>query len=161
MKDLFTRAMEIADREMEEYLKEDAFGKATEALDEPKGEEPEFVYSLDEEIFYDDLDEVMDMVNDDMDNEPGDRVVIYRGNPVKVTHSNFIKDMDLIGLLQEMAYEEDGEMAEDYLTDVTDEDEEFILDMITAIMNKKAKQPKYFRVENIQPMTVTVGGIEE
>jgi len=159
MKDL-TKAMEIVDREMEEYLKEDAFGKSTEALDEPKSDEPEFVYSLDEEIFYDDLDEVMDMVNDDMDNEPGDRVVIYRGTPVKVTHSNFIKDMNIISLLQEMAYEEDGEMAEDYLSDVTNEDEEFIIDMLISIMNKKAKQPNYFRVDNIQPMTVTVEGIE-
>jgi hypothetical protein len=147
------------DKEFDEYLKEDAFG--TEDIDTQDDDSPEFVYSIDEEMFYDDIDEVMEMLNEDSDNEPGDRVVIYRGTPVKVRHYDIIKNLDIIGILQDVAADEDGEMAEDYLTDLSEADIDKINLMLSKILDKMAAQPNYHRVENIQPMTVTIDGIEE
>jgi hypothetical protein len=159
MSDTFDKIVDS--RDMDDYLKDGGFGgyedePNTEVLDE----DPEYLYSFDEETFYNDLDEVMDMINDDLDNEPGDKITIYRGNPVKVTHRDFIKNLDLIDILQEMAYEEDGEIAENYLSEVTDEDLDFVINILSGVFNKKFKQPDYHRVENIQPMTVTVEGVE-
>jgi len=147
--------------DMDKYLKDDAFGETTEVLDAPSNDDPEFVYSIDEETFYDDLDEVMEMLADDMDNEPGDKVTIYRGNPVRLNHYDFIKNLSLVEILQDMAADEDGEMAEDYLMDVSEGDEEKILMILANVLNDYAAQPNYHRVENIQPMIVTIDGIEE
>jgi hypothetical protein len=144
------------DKEVKEYFDEEVYAGTPDDEDTP-----EFVYSLDEEIFYDDLDEVMDMLNDDSDNEPGDRVVIYRGTPVRVNHYDIVKDIDIIGILQDAAADEDGEMAEDYLTDVSEGVANRINILLSKILDKLAKQPNYHRVENIQPMTVTIDGIEE
>ena len=120
----------------------------------------EFVYSVDEETFYDDIDEVMDMVNDNMDNEPGDRVIIYRGTPVPIKHIDYVKKLDLIGMLQDIAHEEDGEISEDYLSRVTEEDVDIIFIYLAKILDRMASQPDHYRVENVQPMTVTVCDIE-
>ncbi len=145
----------------DEYLKDDAFGKTTEEMDIPVNNDPEFVYSIDEEIFHEDFDDVMDMVNDDRDNEPGDRVVIYKGTPVRLTHMDFLKNISIVDILQNAAYDEDGEMAEDYMMDVSEEDEEKMILEINEIICKYALPPAYFRVTDIIPMTVVVDGIEE
>ena len=146
----------VDDRDMDEYLKDDAFGLTDELDTEAIDDAPEYVYSVDEEFFIEDIDEL-----DLGDAEDGDRIVIYRGTPVKVTHMDFLKDISLVEILQDAAYEEDGEMAEDYMTDLNDEDEAEMMKEINKIVCKYASQPNYHRVENITPITIVVGEFDE
>lgn len=138
---------------MAEYLRDGAFGSDdTEEIDNEIVDTQEFVYSSDEEYFHSEIDDL-----DLGDVEDGEKVVIYRGNPVRVTHMDFLKNLNLVETLQQMSYDEDGDMAEDYLMDVSEADEAEIIKEINKILCKYASQPGYYRVANIVPITITVG----
>lgn len=108
---------------------------------------PEYVYSLDGEWF-EEFDVIQDQVNDDA--EPGEKVSGYRGTPIQVDHADHVKHLKIVELLQELAYDEDGEAAENYLMDFDDEKEDQLKDVIIKWMDNNIKKPGYFRVGEIQ-----------
>lgn len=119
----------------------------------------EFVYSLDNEWF-DDFDSVMDFVNSEY--EPGSRVTLYKGRPVPVTHEDVVKRCffkgHLLEFLQEAAYDEYGEVAENYLTDLGEGDEESIIDEIVIFLNENVKEPNFYTVKDVEEIEVLAEG---
>ena len=128
-----------------------------ETVDEPKDvpaqDTPEFIYSLDGERF-DEYDNIMEEIYNTY--EVGEKIAISKGRPKKITHWDFVKDMDLIGSLIDMATDEDGDFSDDYLNDVTPDIQKKILRDLCMSLDKHAKQPNYCRVEDITEEIVTV-----
>lgn len=113
---------------------------------------PEYVYSTDEEIFYESIDEL----NLD-DAEEGDRVVIYRGNPVKVSHMDILKEINFVDIIQNAAADVDGEMADNYLYNTDEDLDKKIAQAIDKVLREHADPPDYHRVKNIKPFSITIG----
>lgn len=115
----------------------------------------EFVYSLDNEYF-DNFDSVMDSVNSEY--EPGSRVILYKGVPVPVTHEDIVKRCffkgRLLEFLQEAAYDEYDEYGENYLTDLSDSDEQSIIDKIVTFLNENVKEPNFYTVKDVEEIEV-------
>lgn len=68
-------------------------------------------YSRDEETFYDELSDVLDMLDSDGELEPG--AIVYEGDKVERTPSSYAPDgSDLMEHMATQAYEHAGEHAE-------------------------------------------------
>jgi hypothetical protein len=118
-------------------------------------DDPEFVYSIDGESFgiYDDI---IEDVNNEY--EPGEKITLYKGKPKKLKHYDFVRELDIVGILQEMAADEDGDFAEDYFTDVTPEIGRRIVIGISKVLDMYVKQPNYHRVVDVTNEIYTVPG---
>jgi len=115
--------------------------------------DPEFVYSLDEEWF-EEFETIQYRVNDDV--EPGDKISGYRGVPIEVTHLDIVKNLrPLVEYLQEAAYDEAGEAAEDYLMDFTDDHEEGLREVIAKYLEDNVRKPAYFHIEDVTDFIFT------
>lgn len=125
-------------------------------------EQPEFVYSLDGEHF-EEWDAVKDYV--DSEYEPGERVTVYKGRPVELSHYDHVRPIihRFVESIQEHAYDEDGDYAEDYLTDLPDTEElnDELAEIVTEWLNKHAKRPGYHRVDDIVEEIVLSEDYEE
>ena len=114
------------------------------------------VYSADEEEFVD-YDTALFRATADPEIKPGDTVTLVEGDEVPADHSQFVNGDRLIEELQERAYDEYGEYAEDYLVDVGDVAE--LEALIVGWLNEHAKPPTFYRVDNMREISVTVGEI--
>lgn len=120
---------------------------------------PDFVYSLDEEWF-EEFEVIQDQVNDD--NEPGEKVSGYKGVPIPVSHLDIVKlCRPFVESLQEAAYDEDGDAAEDYLMDFTNDMEEGLQEVIAQYLEDNVRRPTYYRIGDIQPHIFTSESYDE
>jgi hypothetical protein len=111
------------------------------------------VYSLDNERYYDDIEEILELIEEDYDDEKPE--YIYEANKVKVTHKDYINVDTLIEAMKDRAYEDYEEGSYSYL-----EDEKDILKiecleaLILDYMDINFKQPNWYRVENIKKVVL-------
>jgi len=121
--------------------------------------EPEYIYSIDGEDF-DEWDTITDMV--DSDNEPGVKVVIFRGKPIQVKHIDHVLPVidTIIENIQQHAYDEDGDYAENYLTDLSDPKAIELANVIAEYLNEEIIQPLYHRVGEVEEITITSRGCD-
>jgi hypothetical protein len=109
---------------------------------------PDLVYSLDGE-WYDDFDTIQGQVNDDT--EPGEKVSGYKGVPIPVHHIDIINRIgSMVELIQDTSYDEDGDAAEDYLMDMTDDLEKELNEVIAKFLDDHVAQPKYYHIGDVQ-----------
>ena len=111
----------------------------------------DLVYSIDGERFYH-LDEVMKTLKGDY--EPG-KHKIKCGTPKKLHHSEFINGDHLVESIQESCFDEHGEYAEDYLSNLKDGDIKELEQLIANFLTKKVGDIKFFSVENIKTVEVS------
>ena len=114
-------------------------------------EKEDFAYSLNDEEFHD-YDTIMDEINDGY--ESGEAVSVFYGSVVKVEHAGFINISRIIEDIQEMAYEEHGEWAEDYLFDMTKEKISDLDSVIKEWFKKNVNRPTFYTVKRIGKMTL-------
>lgn len=111
------------------------------------------VYSLDNERYYDDIDEILELIEEDYDSEKPK--YIYEADKVKVTHKDYINVDSLLEDMKDRAYEDYEEGSYGYL-----EDEKYIqkIECLEALiidyMDKNFKQPTWYRVENIKKVVL-------
>lgn len=120
-------------------------------------ESVDFVYSVDGVMFFT-HEEIMDDLENG--NELGARVVIFRGVPVEVRHADYVRDLSIIEMVQNIAYDDENDMADDYLVDVTEEQEKTLLEEVVKLFDDMFPQPGYYRVVDIEEIVVTVGDSE-
>ena len=131
----------------------------------------EYSYSFNEENFYGPFEsreaalaEAMSELTcqDHFDPEQAEHFV-YTG--MDEPHTPTLPGVEwLVENLQEMAYDAIGEAAEDWLEDVTNEEEEDLQDMVMEAVNKwlekHKKQPTFFTVTEVETHTVKTSDLE-
>lgn len=113
----------------------------------------EYAYSLDDET-YEDLDCIMDILSDE--NREGTSVSVFKGTKKHYTHNHFVNARSIIEDIQCVAYDSGKEFSEDYLGDLSAKDYKELEALIVAWLDKKAEQPTFFAVENIERVILTV-----
>ena len=99
------------------------------------------VFSLDGDMFYENIDDIIDKVSVTK--------TIYVGEKVEKHHKDFININYLIEQMQELAYDV-SEYSEGYLEDITIEHKNNIEKIILEYMNKYIDKPKFYEVINIK-----------
>ncbi|MCK5019918.1 MAG: hypothetical protein KAS32_22880, partial [Candidatus Peribacteraceae bacterium] len=107
-----------------------------------------FVYSLDRETF-EDFDATQCQV--DGEYESGVEVKGYMGKPIRVTHKDVVANLVSIPeQLRDLAAEDYGDFADDYLDGMTPELERGLLDAISQYLDNNVRQPSYYAVGEIE-----------
>lgn len=119
-------------------------------------------YSLNNEEFnYDELDEAIRDAIDDPKINIGDVVTVYEGDAVPFKCGDFVGS--ILDDITNTAYDEGGEYSEDYLADVTKEEEADLNKRVADVVNQWADdygyQPKFYRVDNAKELQAKfIGG---
>lgn len=119
---------------------------------------PKYVYSHNgEDSWVEDEDSAVDSAMFSKGEETG-TVKIYRGEAQYYTHDTFTFDIgaDIQELLQESAYGEGGEFAEDYLEYLSKEQLDDLTRIVTEWLNKNAAQPTFYGVKNVESYEVEI-----
>lgn len=119
----------------------------------------EYVYSHNgEDSWNTDEESAVDSAMFAMDNEKIDTVKIYRGEAKRCTHDtlSFGIGSKIIETLQESAYGEGWEFAEDYLEGLSKEQLDDLTRIVTEWLNKNAGQPTFYGVNNVEPYEVKI-----
>ena len=116
----------------------------------------EIVYSITGDTFYEDLDSTCD------DLEIGIHE-IFQGESEHPKVSDFFDADSLIERIQENAYDNHDEYAEDYLEDVTKSQKEDLEKLICDWFEKNDLTPRFYRVINVEKIKVEVteSGVKE
>ena len=101
----------------------------------------QLVFSLDGNMFYENIDDII--------NEISVNNTIYIGEKVEKYHKDFINIDYIIEQMKELAYDISN-YSEDYLEDITIEHKNNIEKIILEYMNKHINQPKFYEVINIK-----------
>jgi hypothetical protein len=104
-------------------------------------------YSVDDENYTTDEDEVLNEV------ENNNSKIIYVGDKVNVYHKDMLSIGWLIDDMQQRAYD-DSEYGEDYLEGIDKDKLSELEKVILDFMNKNFEQPRWFKVENIEKISV-------
>lgn len=118
--------------------------------------EKKYSGSTSDDIFRDEFDtiqEAQDYFNDDL--EKGD--TYYIGENEILTTKQFVDVESLIERMAEMATEEVGDCAEDYLGDVSQEEQNDLTEIITNWFDEKGYTPSFVKVDNIRTYESTGG----
>ncbi|WP_318521292.1 hypothetical protein [Photobacterium leiognathi] len=83
-------------------------------------------------------------------------VTVYRGEKVKKTFEEYFSIDALIEDMQNRASDDASEFAEDYLDDITDEQQKELESVILAWATKHNIKPSWFDIENVVTMTIPV-----
>ncbi|HIF9337682.1 hypothetical protein [Photobacterium damselae] len=83
-------------------------------------------------------------------------VTIYRGEKVKKTFEEYFSIDALIEDMQNRASDDGGEFAEDYLEDITDEQQTELESVVLAWATKHNIKPHWFDIENVVTLTIPV-----
>lgn len=111
------------------------------------------VYSLDNERYYDDIEEILELIEEDYKGE--NPKYIYEADKVKVTHKDYINVVSLLENMKDSAYEDYEEGSYSYLEDEKDIWEiECLEALVIDYMDKNFKQPTWYRVENIKKVVL-------
>lgn len=112
----------------------------------------EVCYSYDEELYRSDFQEILDEFADTK--EIGEQVTYWQGETSPYTHASFLNIDRLVEDMQEAACDEAYEdLSEGYLDDLTDEAKRELEKLILDFLNKKAAQPTFYSVKNVEPIT--------
>lgn len=104
----------------------------------------EEVYSVDGELFEEDLCTVLDMADE------GGLAKIHIGEAVMYQHSDFIDADLLIERAQENCHDNCHEdFSQDYLVDLKDSDVKELKKIICDFLDKRAAKPKFYNVVNV------------
>ena len=109
----------------------------------------QYCYSFDEEMFQDST--IEDIIFDN-DLQEGD--VFYQGEAVHPLPSNFFWIDFLIRDMQENAYDNHSEFAEDYLLDLSDEKVKELETLISEWLDKNVNV-SFYTVNNVKKIVVT------
>lgn len=119
--------------------------------------EKQFVYSLDEERYYD-LDDILEQI----ENENLDIETIYRGIKIPYTHSDFICGKEIIESIKDRAYEQSEEYSGNYISQFDDKsktehkDYHIVIErLIAKYLDEVIPQPNFFKVENIKKVLLS------
>lgn len=116
------------------------------------------VYSTDNEIFNYDYDCAIDAAM--FDAKTGDVVVIYEGEKEQVKSSRFVDIGLFIDAMNELAYEQFGEAAEDFATKISDDLlTELEIDIKNALdkwADKHNQHPGFYGVKNVKEIRIKV-----
>ena len=113
----------------------------------------QYCYSLGAEIFQDSTSEGIIFDND---LQEGD--VFYQGEAIYPLPSNFFCIDSLIEYMQENAYDNHSEFAEDYLLDLSDEKVKELETLISEWLDKNVNV-SFYTVNNVKKLVVTKGMI--
>ena len=111
----------------------------------------QYCYSLGAEIFQDSTSEGIIFDND---LQEGD--VFYQGEAIYPLPSNFFCIDSLIEYMQENAYDNHSEFAEDYLQDLSDEKVKELETLISEWLDKNVNV-SFYTVNNVKKLVVTKG----
>ena len=106
-------------------------------------------YSLDNEDYHD-IDYIAQELEDDKT-----RLTVFVGEAIKPTHKQFIVRIDICEEMQNYAYDEFDEYSENYLKEITKEQEEELNSLIANWFDKNATEPNFHRIENVKEITRT------
>jgi hypothetical protein len=121
--------------------------------------EEDFIYSYDEYSFAHANADMWQEISDCIDNGyKGNTLTIYRGVKGEVFASEFIDAESIIDSIEDEAWEEFGELSNDFLTKISKE-ETAMLDTLLSVAidtwaNKYSKQPAFFRIDKVQECEV-------
>lgn len=102
----------------------------------------EYCYSLDEETYYLDT-EILDVISDQY--EEGETVRIYLGTVVRYSYCDFINGWEIIETMREIAFEEVGEVSDNFLDKLDSaEDIKELERHIEKFFNDKLGPVKFF-----------------
>jgi hypothetical protein len=110
--------------------------------------------------YFEDEQDALDILKDD--NEPGATVNIWKGIKRELHHQNFIRfdADDIIERMQESAFDECGEWAEDYLQSVPADKckalEAHLTAAATEWFNANIDQPTFWIVDNPKAREITL-----
>tara|TARA_R110000737_G_scaffold280436_2_gene287025 strand:- start:409 stop:798 length:390 start_codon:yes stop_codon:yes gene_type:complete len=109
------------------------------------------VYSHNEEDWVEELQEAIDAAIEQQDCQP-ECVNIKIGDKVLVTHSKLSSDVggSVVVQIQECAYDEGGEWADQYLDDLDKDKIDELSRVIADWIEKNAEEPNFYTVENIK-----------
>lgn len=109
------------------------------------------VYSHNEEDWVDDLQDAIN-ASIEQDNSSQEQVDIKIGDKILFTHSKLSSGIGsrVIEQLQEWAYDECREFADDYLYDLEKDKIDNLSKVINEWLNKNAEQPNFYTVKNIK-----------
>lgn len=114
----------------------------------------ELVYSPNgEDGWTEDFDEMRIGIVDCMGPECGPYITYYEGTMMTFTHADFVCSNQILEHMQELAFDEVGEVSEDYLLDLGDEEIKELKSLIVKFLNEKAKQPEFYRVIKVVKQT--------
>ena len=111
-------------------------------------EDKDYCYSHDGEYYYDDIEDVVDMYECSYADAK-----IYRGTKKSFTHADFLSAGDIIEQMTDRAYDEAGEYADEYLSEIKRSDINELQQIILEWLDKKASC-NFYGVENIEEMTL-------
>ena len=112
----------------------------------------EQIYSIDGSHYFD----YEDLMNELREyNNVGEEVEVFEADEKEYHHTDFINVYDLIDNMQSRAMDECGEVAEEYLNEITDEDKCDLAMHIAEWFNKRAKID-FYGVENERKIMVIV-----
>lgn len=109
------------------------------------------VYSHNEEDWVEELQEAIDAAIEQQDCQP-EEINIKIGDKKQVAHSDLSSGIggNVIDQLREWAYEDASDWSDGYLESVDDEGMEKLTSVITKWLDANAKQPNYYKVDNIK-----------
>ncbi|MBU0580761.1 MAG: hypothetical protein KKA19_06260 [Candidatus Margulisbacteria bacterium] len=110
----------------------------------------DFVYSLDNERYYD-LDDILEQVDEDTE-------FVYRGVKNPYAHSDFIDGKAIIESITNGAYDASDEYSENYISHLEEKGKDYHLvieRLISEYLNKTVPQPDFFRVEKVEEIAMS------
>jgi len=121
----------------------------------------EYAYSTNKEDFHRDIDDIYDSVSSNIDNEEDLRnYTYYRGEIWQLVPATFFRLDWLYEHIQEQAYDEFGEWAENSLDSLTPEKDLEFEKLISNWLDENLK-PTCFTVRNVVPMKFTEEEIQD
>jgi len=118
----------------------------------------EYVYSLNEQDFYD-LEDIETKIEDvemerESNFEPDEITHIYRATPIRYTHKDFITGHLITEDITNDAYEAGGEYSEDYISEIENHSKQ-IAELVSKYLDDNASQPNFYTVKNVEKISIT------
>lgn len=113
----------------------------------------EYVFSLwdDGDDWYEEIEDALD----NMDTSGESRVQLYMGTVRRFAHVDLIDvESDIIENMQDRAYEEAGDNADAYLTDIPKEKFAELQRVVSEWLDANVQQPQFYAVEHIVEIEV-------
>ena len=116
----------------------------------------EKVYSLNETNYY-----TYDDLLEQIENDNSDVEYVYVGIKIPYTDADFINGKEIIESIQNRAYEESEDYSGNYISQFDDKSKTVHKDLhlvierlISDYLNKTISQPDFFKVKNVEKITI-------
>ena len=110
------------------------------------------VYSLDGEKYYD----WEDITSQISEHDIGEVICLYEADQVKHCNTEFIDSHQIIENISERAFDEGGELTENYHDNLMNVNEDELKLLISDWLDSKGVKPEFFTVENVKETEYTV-----